>query len=61
MTKNTELYQTLTVTENPMMPGLLSPGNGQEAEDRLSLISMKPVNPSPDTLTSSYFKPYPNT
>ena len=35
------------------MAGLLSPGNGQEAEDRVSLISIKPVNPSPDTLTSN--------
>jgi hypothetical protein len=35
------------------MPRLLSPGNGQEAEDRVSLLSIIPVNPSPDTLTSN--------
>ena len=40
------------------MPGLLSPRNGQEAEDRLSLIAAKPV-PSPDTLTSNCIKLYP--
>jgi hypothetical protein len=37
------------------MAGLLSPSNGQDAEDRQSLISIKSVNASPDTLTS---KPY---
>ena len=34
------------------MAGLLSPGNGQDAEDRQSLISIQSVDPSPDTLTS---------
>lgn len=33
------------------MAAFLSPGFNQDAEDRVSLISIKSVNPSPDTLT----------
>ncbi|KAF9481831.1 calcium activated cation channel [Pholiota conissans] len=33
------------------MPDFLSPGLSQDAEDRISLISIRSVNPSPDTLT----------
>ncbi|KAF8165552.1 calcium activated cation channel [Crassisporium funariophilum] len=33
------------------MAGFLSPGNLPDSEDRISLISIKSVNPSPDTLT----------
>ncbi|KIM46401.1 hypothetical protein M413DRAFT_441497 [Hebeloma cylindrosporum] len=33
------------------MAAFLSPGFNQDAEDRISLISIKSVNPSPDTLT----------
>ncbi|KAF8812231.1 calcium activated cation channel [Phlegmacium glaucopus] len=33
------------------MAGFLSPGNVQDAEDRQSLISIRSVDPSPDTLT----------
>ena len=47
----------LTVTAQLLnMSGLLSPANGRDTEDRVSLISIKSVNPSPDTLTSKYFK-----
>ena len=36
------------------MAAFLSPGLVQDAEDRVSLISIKSVNPSPDTLTSTF-------
>lgn len=36
------------------MAAFLSPGLDRDAEDRISLISIKSVNPSPDTLTSIF-------
>jgi hypothetical protein len=38
-----------------VMAGFLSPSAARDAEDSVSLISVKSVAPSPDTLTSMFY------